>query len=177
MIKRLILLGLLVGAGGAFADEALKGQPGYVDFGDLSALDGGEPTVEISLGGALLGFLSAATRAEDQELADTLGKLRSIRVNVFEVAPENLEQARARADAVSRELEARHWEPAVVVKAKDKAIRMYLKMVQDRVAGMAIMIIGPDSEAVFMNIVGEIDPAQLGRVASKFGVSIEDLTD
>ncbi len=176
-MKRWLIVFLLLAGTGAGADEALKLQPGYVDFGDLSALDGGEPSVEISLGSALLGFLSAATREEDSELADTLGKLRSIRVTVFEVAPENVAEARERADKISRELEARDWDPAVVVKSKERAIRMYMKLLEGRVAGMAVMLIEPGSEAVFMNIVGEIDPAQLGRVASKFGVSIEDLAD
>ncbi len=174
-MKFLIVAALLLASAASGADEALKAQPGYVDFGDLSALDGGEPTVEISLGSALLSFLAAATREEDAELADTLGKLRSIRLTVFEVAPESFDEARARAERVGRELEARAWDPAVVVKSEGRTIRMYLKLVEDRVAGMAVMIIEPGEEAVFMNIVGEIDPAQLGRVASKFGVSIEDL--
>lgn len=176
-MKHWLMLLLLLAVAGAVADDALEGQPGYVDFGDLSALDGGEPSVEISLGGALLGFLAAATREEDSELADTLGKLRSIRVTVFEVAPENVAEARDRADKISRDLEARDWDPAVVVKSKEQTIRMYMKLLEGRVAGMAVMMIEPGSEAVFMNIVGEIDPAQLGRVASKFGVSIEDLAD
>ena len=50
-----------------------------------------------------------------------------------------------------------------------------MKTVGSKVAGMAVMVIEPGSDAVFMNIVGEIDPAQLGQVASRFGVDINDL--
>ena len=157
------------------ASDSLNQQPGYVDFGDLSAISDNEPDVEISLGGALLRFLAAAVAEEDQELADTLGKLRSIRISVFELEPENLADATARAIAISQQLEADGWESAVVVNSQDTVIRMYMKTFEDKVAGMTVMVIEPESDAVFINIVGEIDPAQLGRVTNKFGLSLDDL--
>ena len=159
------------------ASDSLNEQPGYVDFGDLSAISAKAPEVEISLGGALLRFLGAAVAEEDQELADTLGKLRSIRISVFELQPEDLADASARAIAISKQLEADGWESAVVVNSDDTLIRMYMKTFQDKVAGMTVMVIEPESEAVFINIVGEIDPAQLGRVTNKFGVSLEGLAE
>jgi hypothetical protein len=178
-LKARILLGtaLLLGASMSIqASDSLSAQPGYVDFGDLSAISANEPAVEISLGGALLRFLAAAIANEDQELADTLGKLRSIRISVFELQPEDLTDATARAIAISKQLEADGWEGAVVVNSKDSLIRMYMKTHKDRVAGMTVMVIEPESDAVFINIVGEIDPAQLGRITNNFGVSLEDLT-
>ena len=157
------------------ANDDLSQQPGYVDFGDLGAISASEPEVEISLGGALLRFLGAAIAEEDQELANTLGKLRSIRISVFELEPEDLADATARAIAVSKQLESDGWEPAVIITSDDAIVRMYMKTVKGLVAGMTVMVIEPESDAVFINIVGEIDPAQLGRVTSKFGVSLDDL--
>ncbi|MDJ0654172.1 MAG: DUF4252 domain-containing protein [Xanthomonadales bacterium] len=173
LVMTVLLCGIL--ATPALADDRLKSQPGYVDFGDLTELGGAEPSVEISLGGAMLGFVSAAARDAEPELADALGKLRSIRISVFEIGPESMDEARVRADSVSRKLEADDWEPAVVVRSADTSVRMYMKTVGGKVAGMAVMMIEPGSDAVFMNIVGEIDPAQLGQVASQFGVDITDL--
>ena len=143
--------------------------------GDLTELGGAEPTVEISLGGAMLGFVSAAARDSEPDLADALGKLRSIRISVFELDPGSVDEARDRANSVSKKLEADDWEPAVVVRSEDTSVRMYMKTVGSKVAGMAVMVIEPGSDAVFMNIVGEIDPTQLGQVASRFGVDIDDL--
>ena len=40
---------------------------------------------------------------------------------------------------------------------------------------MTVVTIDSGGEAVFMNIVGEIDPTQLGRVASRFGVDLDDI--
>ncbi|MDX1571339.1 MAG: DUF4252 domain-containing protein [Xanthomonadales bacterium] len=173
MIRRLILVLLLtaLSAGTALA-QPLDGVPGYVDFGDLAGVTGAEPAVEISLGQALLSFISAAAREEDPELADALGRLRSIRLNVFQLDADSLPNARKRAGEIARRLEQDFWEPAVSVRSEDSTIHMYMKSEGDRVAGMTVMMVGQDGEAVFMNIVGEIDPAQLGRVAARFGVDL-----
>ncbi len=150
---------------------------GYVDFGDLTELDGREPMVEVSLGAALLGFLAAAAREEEPELADALGKLRAIKLTVFELDDSGVVAARQRAKAIIRQLEADAWEPAVSVRSDDATIHMYMKMNGPSVAGMTVVTVGGDGEAVFMNIVGEIDPAQLGRVASRFGVDLGEVAD
>lgn len=145
---------------------------GYVDFGDLAGL-GVDPEVEISLGGALLGFLSAATAEEDKELAQTLGRLSSIKLSVFDLPSTSVDDARKRVASIVDRLEADDWEPAVSVRATESTVHFYMKMDGDRVAGMTVMLVSNDGEAIFMNIVGQIDPTQLGRVAARFGVAEE----
>lgn len=174
-LKPGLLLALLLLSAPAQGQDSLTDQPGYVDFGDLNSMTQSDPEVEISLGNALIRFLCAAVREEDEELADTLCKLRSIRISVFSLDPEDYEQARDKANEISGQLEKKGWEPAVVMRAEDSTVRMYMRMVGDKVAGMAVMVIEPGEDAVFMNIVGEIDPAQLGRVAARFGVDLNDL--
>jgi len=157
--------------------QSLKNHPGYVDFGSLNGLADSEPKVEISLSRALLGFLCSATEKEDEELASALCKLRSVRVSVFELDAGKADAARKKADQVVSKLEDEDWESAITVRSEDSTVHMYLKTFDDVIAGMTVMVIEPGSETIFMNIVGEIDPAQLGRVASKFGVSLDDLED
>ncbi|GJM08083.1 MAG: hypothetical protein DHS20C11_03590 [Lysobacteraceae bacterium] len=148
--------------------------PGYVEFGDLGVLSSQPPKVEISLGASLLGFLSAATEEEDAELASTLSKLQSIRVNVFEVDAEKGDEAMQYILGVGNQLEQRGWERAVVVREEESVVHMYMMMVDGNVVGMAVMMAGgAGDDAVFMNIVGEIEPRQLGRVAAKFGVPLD----
>jgi hypothetical protein len=48
-------------------------------------------------------------------------------------------------------------------------VRVYVKMKDKLMTGMTVMVID-ESEAVFINIAGSIDPAQLGRVARMVGV-------
>lgn len=164
----LLLLALTFGAHG----QALTDQPGYVDFGEFAGL-GLEPQVEVSLGSALIGFLAAAAQEEDPELATTLRRLRSIRLNVFELPEQDVASVKARVNTLVSTLKADAWEPAVSVKGEDATIHLYMKTVNDKVAGMTVMMIDSSGEAVFMNIVGEIDPAQLGKVAARFGVDAD----
>jgi hypothetical protein len=174
-ILRAAVLAALLAAGSPVLAQSLSDQPGYVDFGDLDSISSNEPEVEISLTPMLIRFLCAAVQDEDEDLADTLCKLRSIRISVFELAPEDYAQAKEKADEISKALEAKGWEAAVVMRAEDSTVRLYMRLVGEMVAGMAVMVIEPGSDAVFMNIVGEIDPAQLGRVAAQFGVDLNDI--
>lgn len=152
--------------------QSLKDQPGYVDFGNLRGITGSEPSVEISLGSVLLRFLSESVKGEDSELSETLSRLRSIRVSVFEVDESQAAAARERVKDISRLLQGQEWEPAISIQSEDSSVRMFMKTHNDRVAGLTVMLVDDGSDAVFMNIVGEIDPSQLGRVASKFGVPL-----
>lgn len=173
-VALLAVLAILVP--GLGAAEPTEGHPGYADFGDLSGLSGVEPSVEISLGPALIRFVAAATRNEDGELADTLSKLMAIRVNVFEIPDDRVDSITARAAEISRTLEQDAWQPAVKVRKGQGSVNMYMKVDDGGlVQGMVVMMVEPGDDAVFLNIVGEIDPEQLGRVANKFGVSLDDL--
>ncbi len=145
-----------------------------VDFGDLTDITGGkEPTVEISLGGALLRFVGNATREEDSDLAETLSSLRSIEIRVFDIAEGRFDRAKDQVNMIADRLTANQWEPTIKVNSEDTIVRMFMKMDGEQVTGMTVMILEDRSEAVFINIVGAIDPDQLGRVADKFGVSID----
>lgn len=145
-----------------------------IDFGDLMDITGGkEPNVEISLGGPLLRFVGNATREEDSDLADTLSSLKSIQIRVFDIADGQYDRAREQVDRVADRLTANAWMPTVKVNSDDTIVRMFMKMDGEQVTGMTVMILEDHSEAVFINIVGAIDPDQLGRVADKFGVSID----
>ncbi len=168
-----LLLGLML-AGGAQA-QRLEAMPGYVDFGRLSDLSDTPPKVEVTLSGVLLQFFAVALEEEDADLAQTLGKLASIRVSVFDLEEHSAKQARQEADRIASKLTADAWERTVLVRDEESTVHMFIKTANDAIAGMTVMVVEPSSEAVFINIVGEIDPAQLGRVASKFGVSLNDM--
>lgn len=170
-----MLVMLALGLPSLAAAQSLADHPGFVDFGDLSGITDAEPTVEVSLGPALLGFVRKTVSAEDPELASTLGKLRGIELRVFDLPADRLATARDQARSISKRLRADSWEPTITVRGDDSTVRMYMKTRNDTVQGMVVMIVEAGGDAVFLNIVGEIDPEQLGSVASRFGVSLDDL--
>ena len=145
--------------------------PGFVDFGDLETLTGNPPRVEVDLGGPMIRFLAAASREAEPDVAEMMSRLKSVRVSVFDLAPGSEEATHLKVQSLAADLEARDWERAVVVREEGETIvHMYMKFDGDDVVGLTFMAVDDDDEAIFINIVGEVDPAVLGKLAAKFGV-------
>jgi hypothetical protein len=143
---------------------------GYFDFGQVPGL-GDEPQVQIDLNSAMLGFMSAAARAEDPEAAAVFDGIENVRVLVYETL-EDPAAVLAFVDDSSGKLEADGWQRVVYIQEEDEKIRIYFKLEAERMVGMTVMIVdgsGP-GEAVFINVAGDIDPAKLGQIASTVGI-------
>lgn len=153
--------------------ENLKAQPGYVDFGNLSETLGAEPKVQIALGGPMLNFLASASGEDDPEMAKMLQNLSGIRVNVFELNNGDAEAARARVHALAQQLVDNQWQPTVQVNDPKSPMNLFIKPAGDHIAGLAMMVVSGDSQAVFINVVGNVDPAALGRLAGELGISMD----
>lgn len=151
--------------------DTLPDKPGYVDFGDLTELFGNEPKVEVMLGGPLVTFLAEASREEDPELAKMLEGLTAISVNVYELDEGDSKAARDRVEELAGRLRDQKWQRTVKVTEEDSRVHMFMKTDGNQIAGLTLMVVGGDSEAVFINVVGNVDPAALGKLAGKFGVS------
>ncbi len=161
---------VLVPVAGVRAQEDYKKLPGYVDFSAMGIFGEEESTVEVFLKGPLLRLVSEATKDEDSELADMLSRLRLIRVQVFPLRRQKAALVAKKAAEMARQLEKKGWEMVVRVRDRDEQVYVYLKSVKDRIAGLAVMSVEPGNEAAFINIVGDIDPAQIGRLGRKFDI-------
>ena len=167
--------GLAVGLGALLAlpamaqEDALKSYPGYVDFGELGAIFG-EPTVQIAIGESLLSLVGALSAQEDPEAAELFRRLNGVRVNVFETES----MAAGAVDFVkdiSGQLAGRGWESVVTVNSPEEQVRIFMKINGDMVDGITVMVL-EDTEAVFVNVIGNINPAELERVMENFDVKI-----
>jgi Domain of unknown function (DUF4252) len=174
-IRKWLRLGLAAGLGALLAlpavaqEDALKAFPGYVDFGELNSIFG-EPTVQISIGESLLGLVSTLSAEEDPEAAELFRKLNGVRVNVFETQG----MAAGAVDLVkdiSGKLSAQGWESVVTVNSADEQVRVFMKLNGETVDGITVMAV-EDTEAVFVNVIGNINPAELQRVMENFDVNI-----
>jgi hypothetical protein len=47
-----------------------------------------------------------------------------------------------------------------------------MKMDQGNMEGMTVMVVD-DEEAIFVNVIGQLNPAELGRVMESFDVDVE----
>ena len=175
----LLLFATAVGPTSAWASPSLEKQPGYIDFSSLDLFDGPEPetAIEIYLKDPLLKLVAAATRFEDQELADMLEALYLIRVNVYHKAEDqdtsyNYENIAARLSALTLP----DWERVVQVREPDQRVQFYVRTEDETIVGLLVLVGNPD-EFVCINIVGPLDLAQIGRIGHKFDIEPLDSID
>jgi len=151
-------------------EDALKDLPGYVDFGELHSVFG-EPAVQISVGASLLGLVSSLSAEEDPEAAALFKRLKGVRVNVFETET-MVDGAIGLVKDVSSKLNKLGWEPVVTVNSKDEQVRIFMMIRDDQVQGITVMALD-EGESVFVNIIGSINPEELGKVMKNFDIDVD----
>jgi len=155
-------------------EDALVDLPGYVDFGQLNELYG-EPAVEIAVGSSLLNLVASFSASEDPETAELFKRLLGVRIHVFE----NQDISTRSADHVkdiSAKLSAAGWESVVKVNSADEQVRIFMKINGEKVEGITVMAV-EEGEAAFINVIGNLNPAELERVMDNFEISMNDDDD
>ncbi|MFQ5572064.1 MAG: DUF4252 domain-containing protein [Rhodothermales bacterium] len=174
MWKRILfcsLVMLLGMTGNAWAQEDLKSDPGYVDLSIIEGWFDSEPKIVVNIKGALLDLVAEASRYEDPELADLLRKLKSVQVRGFGLRWADFQDVERRASALAQRLESDGWDTVLRVHDDDEQVDVYVRVDDGVIAGMVVVVISPDEdESVFVNIVGEINPEQIGRIGRRFDI-------
>jgi hypothetical protein len=180
-------VGMVVFAGTVIDAQAqkYKKMPGYVNFRSLGALDERESTVEVILQGALLDIAREALRSEEPELAAILDKIELVRVNVFPLDEEQSKSVSEKTRELASQLEKKGWEVTVRVKEKDEDVYVYTKPgKKNDIEGVVVMVVErrggrlsewSENEFTFVNIVGNIDPADIGRLGRHMSIDGLDI--
>ncbi len=176
LTKWLVVLGVAIAMPWQIINaQGLSGENGYVNFGNLTGVYG-EPKVQINLGKAMLGFVAGAAEQEDPEISQLLSKLKSVRVLVYDIETD-AKAALNTVDRVTNDIQNEGWETIVSVNEENEKVRIYAKMTEDKIDGLVVMAVdgspGEKSEAVFINIIGQIDPAQVGRVTRSLDIDVD----
>jgi hypothetical protein len=150
-------------------EDELKALPGYVDFGSLEAVYG-EPKVMINVGGFLLSFMTAAAK-EDPEAAAVMEGLEGVRISIWSTEGQ-VDPALDQVKDVRAMLSAQNWEPIVQVNEQDEQVQIFMKADGEGMQGLTVMAVNAE-EAVFLNILGSIDPDKLGEVMDQFDVGVD----
>ena len=177
-LHRTLLVGwalVLLGAAAPVHGQSRPEQdPGYVDFSEVDGWFADAASVEVNIKGTLLRLVAEASRYDDPELADLLMELDMIQVRAFPLRRSQFRTVGQQADRLARRLERDGWD--TVLRVRDDAdyeyIDMHVRVVDDAIAGLVVLVVSPgEEETAFVNIVGEIDPAQIGRIGRKFNLS------
>jgi hypothetical protein len=158
----------------AFANDITQ-EPGYVDFANLDSVYG-EPKVMVNLNKTMLGFISKINMS-DPEASELISKLKAVRVQIYNMT-DNDQPALDLIAKVSEDIQTKDWLPIVTVNEKDEKVRVFTKITNDIMDGLVVMVINNsesqgEREAVFINIVGEIDPAQINKVTESLNIDID----
>jgi hypothetical protein len=162
----LLLAASLGGAAVVRANPAAEAPPGAVPFEELEIFSRKEMTTEINLEGALLQLVASATSADDPEFSRLVSGLQGIRVQVAPLTAADPARVRAKLDQAVHWLETKGWTAVVRSREKGEESYIYTKQIKGEIVGLAVLSFEPGKEASVVNIVGRIDPAQLGRIGS-----------
>jgi hypothetical protein len=138
---------------------------GAIPFQELDLFPRDQLSVEINLEGPLLHMVSEFTKSDDPDFAKLMAGLKAIRVQVYPLKDKaGTEPLRGKIDRTVHWLEGHGWHSTVRVHDKGQETYIYLKEADGRMVGLAVLSVSPGQEAALINIVGTLDPAQIGRI-------------
>jgi hypothetical protein len=140
---------------------APRSSDGYADLESLGMRDT-DKVMTLSIGPTLLRFV-ASHIDDDPEIRELLKGLDGVRIRIYEINGDAGRVA-ARIDNMSRHLQDDGWEPVMLIREEDEATHMLLRTVDGQIRGMTVLVSDGESEAVVINLMGEIKPQQFGEV-------------
>ena len=141
------------------------------DYLDLSQIRGlpSSPAVQVDLNPTMLGLASAASRTHNPAAADLLANVEGIRVRVFS-SLEDAALVLQSIDEVSTRLTQQGWQQVVRVQEEEHGdIRVLMQASGETVTGLTAMIVS-DNEAIFVNLVGSLNPEQFAQFIQGSGM-------
>lgn len=160
------------------AYAGVEQHPGYIDFSKFGLGAGEEATVEINLRGPMLRLAAAASDDDDPELGSMLSGLEGIFVRTYALddqSPTGFDKA---ISSISQHLQSSGWETIVKVRERGERAHIAIKMDGEKIVGMTVVAMDDndrENEVVFINIVGTIDLAKVGRMGKHFDFDVDAL--
>mgnify|MGYP001811827892 FL=1 len=140
---------------------APRSSEGYADLESLGMRDT-DTVMTLSIGPSLLRF--AASHVDgDPEVRELLKSLDGIRIRIYEINGDASRVA-TRINTMSGNLQQDGWEPVMLIRKENEATHMLIRVVDQQICGMTVLVSDGDTEAVVINLMGEIKPQQFGDV-------------
>lgn len=154
----------------AQSDDITK-EPGYADFGDLTKFETSTGVTEVILDEDLLSILAEISTDEDPNVMEILEGLKLVRANVFEVNEKNKSELEAKVNSIDSKLISSNWKRIVRTRSDEEIANVYIKHNGNKqIVGLVVTSVGNDDEAAFVNIVGTIDLATIGKLGKEFNI-------
>ena len=171
----ILLLALCLLPGIAHAADELEAHPGYVDLSAIETVSGREASIEVYLKGPILRLVAEASRLEEPELAEMLTRLKIIQLRGFplrdDTDPQEISRVKEEIEKIAEQLESQRWEKVVRVREDNEHVYVYLKLQGEIITGLTVMVTESNDEIILVNIAGDIDPTQIGRIGRRFNIT------
>jgi hypothetical protein len=121
----------------------------------------------------MLKFAAKLAARQEPEAAELIGNLKRIRVNVVSLDDTNRKDAVAQIESIRRKLEAQGWTQMVTVREQEGGDNVDIHVKQhgdDTIEGLVVTVIDHKGEAVFVNIVGNINADQISKMAENLNI-------
>lgn len=159
-------------AGALSLSAVAADEPGYVDIGSFAPSGKGQ-FVEVNLSPSLLKFAARMAKHHEPDAAEIVGDIKRIRINVVGLDDSNRAATIERIEAVRAKLEQQGWSRMVTVREGEKGddVAIFAKVREDEsLDGIVVTVISPKGEAVFVNVVGTINPDKIAALAEKYDI-------
>lgn len=156
-----ILLVLVVSSCGFTAPRSSEG---YANLDSLGVLDT-DRTMALSIGRLPIRIAVWALEedGEEPETAALLRSLDGVRIRIYEIDGDPARVA-ARIQRMSAHLRKDRWEPVMLVQDDGEQTHMLIRQRGDRILGLTLITSDGTSEAVVINVMGDIRPENFGDV-------------
>ncbi len=136
--------------------------PGYANY-ELPGWSEADRVMTISLGPAIMRMARWAVDDEDEEeLQGLLDEVRAVRVAIYEIEGDST-RLQSRLKDTSQELQNKGWEVLVKVQEENEQTLVMSRIKNEVMTGIVILVLD-EQEMVFVNLMGNINPAHLGDI-------------
>ncbi|MGA7720848.1 MAG: DUF4252 domain-containing protein [Ignavibacteriaceae bacterium] len=153
-------------------DDDYSKYPGYFNFGTISRFIKGDNVTEVNIDYHLLNLISGLSQDNNDGLAQIIHNLKLVKVYSFEVKPEDQKELLGKIIEMDESLKDKKWDRIVKVKEPDQFTFVFIKPSGNdkTISGIVAVNYEKSGKATFVNIVGEINNKDIGKVANKFNV-------
>jgi len=166
-IHLVFLMVIFIAFSGATQAADVSGLPGYVDLDFIEIPDDAEEIQDINLGPVLKDVVRQAKENDDLEIAELLTMVHSLRMRGFSVDYKSEKMARDAVEKIAARLKADDWDNLMKFKDGDELTTISTKYHDDNMVGLMIVVFSPGEEAMFINVVGDLDLGKLMRLATE----------
>lgn len=143
---------------------APRSSEGYANLDSLGVFDT-DRQMALSIGRLPIRIAIWALEEEgdEPEVAALLRSLDGVRIRIYEIDGDPARVA-SRIRRMSAHLRKDHWEPVMLVTDEGEETHMLIRQRGDRILGLTLITSDGDSEAVVINVMGDIRPEAFGDV-------------